>query len=89
MGQVQNERVGVQIGGRTVNVIGKTGEGPTGKVERKSYTRGGGRGGDAGEGGRMFPGHSSRWCLKCSGGFFPFIVSLNEVFMLRCILNTT
>lgn len=35
---------------------------------------------EADEGGRMLPGHSSRWCLKCFGGVFPFIVSPNELF---------
>ncbi len=45
------------------------------------------RGGEAGEGGRMLPGHSSRWCLKCSGGLFP-VLSLLMSFLCSCVFYT-
>lgn len=44
-------------------------------------------GGKAGEGGRMLPGHSSRWCLKCSGGLFP-LLSLLMSFLCSCVFYT-
>lgn len=37
--------------------------------------------------GRMLPGHSSRWCLKCSGGLFP-LLSLLMSFLCSCVFYT-
>lgn len=38
--------------------------------------------------GWMLPGHSSRWCLKCSGGLFP-LLSLLMSFLCSCVFSHT
>ena len=71
-------------------VIEEPGEGVgdrSGGGEEKCDEGGEREGWKAGEGGRMLPGHSSRWCLKCSGGLFP-LLSLLMSFLCSCVFYT-
>lgn len=88
---MQNEKSG-SANCRTQNAIEGTGGGQKERrredvthEERKEGEEE--RAGEAGEGGRMLPGHSSRWCLKCSGGLFP-LLSLLMSFLCSCVFYT-
>lgn len=86
VGQVQNERVGVQIGSRNrKHDREESGTERKRRREQKNLTQEKEeRKREEGESGRMHPGHDSRWCLKCFGGLFP-LLSLLMSFLCSCV----